>query len=483
MERRHDPEGVVVGRAAGSRAKAAAMTVAAAPSGMLTSDELHALVARGEIDTVLTVFPDLYGRLVGKRIVGRYFCDEILSGGMHACDYLLACDMEMDPVPGYRFASWAKGYGDVRCVPDLTTLRRATWLEATALVLCDVHDESGDDLVAVAPRSILRRQVARARAAGVRVMTASELEFFVLRDSFAAAERKRFEDLELAGWYPEDYHALQGRRHEPVVGAIRRHLESSGVPVEFSKGEWSPGQHEINLRYAEALDMADRHVIYKQAAKEIADQQGLGLTFMAKLDERLAGSSMHVHSSLWSPEGKPLFPARGDEASDRFRWWLGGLMTHARASTLCFAPYPNSYKRYQAGTFAPTAIAWSHDNRTAGFRIVGRGPALRVECRIPGADANPYLAFAATIAAGLDGLARRTEPPAAFHGDVYQAADLPRIPRTLPEAIAEFEGSALFAEAFGAEVVEHLLHFARTEQRKFDEVVTSWERRRYLERG
>jgi len=457
----------------------------------LTVPELRDLVARGEIDTVLTVFPDLYGRLVGKRIVGRYFCDEVLAHGMHACDYLLACDMEMDPVPGYRFASWADGYGDIRCVPDVTTLRRATWLERTALVLCDVHVEEGDDPVAVAPRTILKRQVARAAAAGVRVMAASELEFFVLRDSYAAAERKHFHDLEHFGWYVEDYHTLQGRRVEPLVGAIRTHLEASGVPVEFSKGEWGPGQHEINVRYADVLEMADRHVIYKQAAKEIADQQGLALTFMAKMDERYAGSSMHVHTSLWSRDGAtPLFPGESTpipgsrvRGSDQFRWWLGGLMTHARASTLLFAPYVNSYKRYLAGTFAPTGIAWSYDNRTAGFRVIGHGPSLRVECRIPGADANPYLAFAATLAAGLDGLARRLEPPAAFKGNAYEAKDLPQVPRTLPEAIAEFERAALFRDVFGAEVVEHLVHFARTEQRKFDEVVTSWERRRYLERA
>jgi glutamine synthetase len=467
------------------------MSAPAAQGGMLTVEDLRDFVARGEIDTVLTVFPDLYGRLVGKRIVGRYFCDEVLAHGMHACDYLLACDMEMDPVPGYRFASWEKGYGDVRCVPDPTTLRRAAWLERTALVLCDVFEAEGDARVAVAPRSILRRQVERAAAAGVRVMTASELEFFVLRDSYAAAERKHFDDLELFGWYPEDYHTFQGRRVEPVVGAIRRHLEASGVPVEFSKGEWAPGQHEINLRYADALEMADRHVVYKQAAKEIADQQGLALTFMAKLDERYAGSSMHVHSSLWSLDGtRPLFPGDGEpipgsraRPSDQFRWWLGGLMTHARASTLLFAPYPSSYKRYQAGTFAPTGIAWSHDNRTAGFRVIGHGPSLRVECRIPGADANPYLTFAATVAAGLDGLARRLEPPPMFRGDVYQATDLPSVPRNLPEAIAEFERSALFRDAFGPDTVDHLVHFARTEQRKFEAVVTSWERRRYLERA
>jgi glutamine synthetase len=452
--------------------------------GMLSETELRDLVQRGEIETVLTVFPDLYGRLVGKRISGRYFCDDVLAHGMHACDYLLACDMEMDPVPGYRFASWAEGYGDVHCVPDITTLRRATWLERTALVLCDVYDEEAETLVEVAPRTILKRQVERARAAGVMPRGASELEFFVWRETYESAHHKSFENLEPFGWYIEDYHTLQGFKVEGLVGAIRRHLDASGIPVEFSKGEWGPGQHEINLRYTDFLEMCDRHVIYKQLAKEIAIQQGLAVTFMAKPDERYAGSSMHLHSSLWAMEsGAPLFASDTlDKLPDHFRWWLGGLMRHARASTLLFAPTVNSYKRFRAGSFAPTGIAWSYDNRTAGFRMVGRGASLRVECRIPGADANPYLAFAATVAAGLDGLAKRIEPPAMFQGDVYAAADLARVPKTLPEAIAEFEASALFREAFGADVVEHLVHFARTEQRKFDEVVTSWERRRYLER-
>jgi len=463
----------------------------ASPLGMLGEAELRELITRGEIDTVLTVFPDLYGRLVGKRINARYFCEDILSHGMHACDYLLACDMEMDPVPGYRFASWADGYGDVRCVPDLSTLRRATWLERTALVLCDVYDEEHDALVSVAPRSVLKRQMERAAAAGVRPMGASELEFFVLRETYESAQRKSFENLEPFGWYVEDYHVLQGTKVEGLIGAIRRHLDNSGIPVEFSKGEWGPGQHEINVRYCDLFAMADRHVIYKQIAKEVALQQGLAVTFMAKLDERYAGSSMHIHSSLWSPEApRPLFAAAASASGgdltalpEQFRWWLGGLMHHARACTLLFAPTVNSYKRFRAGSFAPTGIAWSYDNRTAGFRIVGRGPSLRVECRIPGADANPYLAFAATIAAGLDGLANHIEPPAMFRGDVYAAQNVPRVPATLPEAIAEFEASALFRSAFGADVVEHLVHFARTEQRKFEETVTSWERRRFLERA
>jgi glutamine synthetase len=461
------------------------------PLGRLSEAELRELAARGEIDTVLTVFPDLYGRLVGKRISARYFCDDVLPHGMHACDYLLACDMEMDPVPGYRFASWAGGYGDVHCVADLNTLRRATWLDRTALVLCDVYDEDTDALVTVAPRTLLKRQMDRAGAAGVRPMGASELEFFVLRETYESAQRKGFDNLEPFGWYIEDYHVLQGTKEEGLIGAIRRHLDHSGVPVEFSKGEWGPGQHEINIRYGDLLEMADRHVIYKQIAKEVALQQGLAVTFMAKLDERYAGSSMHVHSSLWSVDApRPLFasaasPANGDLTNlpEQFRWWLGGLMRHARACTLLFAPTVNSYKRFRAGSFAPTGIAWSYDNRTAGFRVVGRGPSLRVECRIPGADANPYLVFAATVAAGLDGLANHIEPPAMFRGDVYAAQDVPRVPATLGEAIAEFEASALFRTAFGAEVVEHLVHFARTEQRKFDEVVTTWERRRFLERA
>jgi glutamine synthetase len=457
------------------------------PDGILTESVLRDLAGKREVETVLVVFPDLYGRLVGKRYTADFFCDEVLGHGMHACDYLLACDMEMDPVPGYRFASWQQGYGDVRCVPDLATLRSATWLERTALVLCDVYEEPGDALVAVAPRTILKRQLERAAAAGYVPMGASELEFFILRETYETAHQKGFDRLDTAGWFIEDYHTLQGFKVEPLVGAIRRHAGQSGIPIESSKGEWGPGQQEINLRYTNFLRMADRHVIYKQLVKELAIQNGLAVTFMAKLDEQLAGSSMHLHSSLWRDGGKtPAFagsPGSPDTLPDLCRWWLGGLMHHARACTLLFAPTVNSYKRFRAGSFAPTAIAWAFDNRTAGFRIVGRGPSLRVECRIPGADANPYLAFAATLAAGFDGLANQIEPPPRFAGDAYGADTLPRVPATLPEAIAEFESSALFRESFGADVVEHLVHFARTEQRKFDEAVTTWERRRYLERA
>jgi len=456
--------------------------------GMLDSETLKQLVADGQIETVLTVFPDMYGRLMGKRITGNYFVNDVLDQAIHACDYLLACDMEMDPVPGYAFTSWEKGYGDFRLAPDLKTLRLASWLDKTAIVLCDVYNEEKDELVEIAPRSILRKQIERAASKGCVAMGGSELELYVFKDSYAEAARKKYIDLEPIGNYIEDYHILQGTKEEFVIGAIRHHLDRSGVPVEFSKGEWGPGQQEINLRYAEFLEMADRHAIYKHAAKEIALQQNCAVTFMAKWDERYAGSGLHVHVSLWDANGKnALFPGKESfgpvQASPLFRWFLGGWMAHIREIYPFYAPYPSSYKRYRAGSFAPTAIAWSYDNRTAGFRIVGHGSSLRIECRAPGADANPYLAFAAALAAGLDGIEKRIEPPPMFSGDVYASRDLPQVPHSLNEAIHELEKSRWAAETFGDAVIEHYLHFFRTEQRKFDEVVTSWERARYIERA
>jgi glutamine synthetase len=456
--------------------------------GRIDIDELKRLITDGEIETVLAVFPDMYGRLVGKRIVGQYFLDEVLTHGMHACDYLLACDMEMDPVPGYKFTSWEKGYGDFRPLPDFNTLRVASWLKGTALVLCDVYYDDRHELVPYAPRSILRRQVARAAERGFTPMAASELELYVFNESYESAAKKGFIELETIGRYIEDYHILQGTKEEFLISDIRSHLERSGVPVESSKGEWGPGQQEIGLRYAEALEMADRHAVYKHAAKEIAWKHGKAVTFMAKWDERFAGSSCHIHMSLWDDRGKrSLFD--GDESLGRircsptFRHFLGGWMAHVRELFAFYAPYPASYKRYVAGSFAPTNIAWSWDNRTAGFRIVGHGPSLRIECRMPGADANPYLAFAATLAAGLDGIEKQIEPPPAFEGDIYQARELPHVPHSLNEAIAALEASTFARETFGSDVIEHYLHFFRTEQRKFDSTVTDWERRRYFEMG
>ncbi|HEY9646536.1 MAG TPA: glutamine synthetase family protein [Chroococcidiopsis sp.] len=455
--------------------------------GLLTVEALIQMVEAEQIETVLTVFPDIYGRLLGKRITGHYFIHDVLPHNVHACDYLLACDMEMDPVPGYAFTSWATGYGDFRLIPDLSTLRIASWLENTAIVLCDIYNEEEDIPVSVAPRNILKQQVEAAQALGYTAMGASELELYVFKDSYETARQKNYHDLTTIGNYIEDYHIFQGTKEEFVIGAIRKHLDRSGVPVEFSKGEWGPGQQEINLRYTDFLEMCDRHVLYKHLAKEIAWQNDVSITFMAKWDERFAGSSMHLHASLWDADGKPLFP--GEEAfgpvhsSPLFRWFLGGWMAHIREIFAFYAPYPSSYKRYVAGSFAPTGIAWSYDNRTAGFRILGHGPSLRLECRAPGADANPYLAFAATLAAGLDGIKNKIEPPPMFEGDVYAAQDLPQVPKSLNESIHALESSAWVREAFGGDVIDHYLHFFRTEQRKFDEVVTSWERARYFERA
>lgn len=457
--------------------------------GQLGLDELLREIEAGRIETVVTALPDLYGRLVGKRILGGFFAEEIARHGMHCCDYLLACDMEMDPTPGYAYTNWAKGYGDLRAVPDLATLRHAAWLDQSAYVLCDAVDDATGELVEVAPRTVLKRQLARAEALGFAAKTGSELELYLFRDGYGEARDKRYHGLRPYGGYVEDYHVLSSTFAEPVLGAIRRLVDASAIPVEFSKGEWGPGQHEINLRYAPALEMADRHVIYKTAAKEIAAAQGCSVTFMAKWREDLAGSSLHVHVSLWSPGDRPAFaeapeplPGTALAAAPSFRWFLGGLLAHARELGWFFAPTPNSYKRYRVGTFAPTRIAWSVDNRTCGFRVVGRGPSLRVECRIPGADANPYLVYAALLAAGLDGIERRLEPGPPHEGDAYQAMELPSVPTSMPEAIAELAGSAFARRAFGDAVVEHLLHFARTELAAYETAVTDFERMRYFER-
>jgi glutamine synthetase len=456
--------------------------------GRIDIDTLKRMVSDDEIETVIAAFPDMYGRLVGKRFAARYFVEDVIDHGMHACDYLLACDMEMDPVPGYAYTSWAKGYGDCRPVPDFETLRVASWLDKTALVICDVMHEEEEHQIPFAPRSILRAQVDNAAKAGYTAKCASELELYVFKDSYETVAQKNFVAIEPIGRIIEDYHILQGTKEEFLIGAIRSHLERSGVPVESSKGEWGPGQQEIGLRYAEPIEMADRHAIYKHAAKEIAWAAGHAVTFMAKWDERYAGSSCHIHMSLWDRKGdKPLFAGKdklGDiSCSSVFRWFLGGWMAHIRESFAFFAPYPSSYKRYVAGSFAPTGIAWSYDNRTAGFRIVGSGPSLRIECRAPGADANPYLAFALTLAAGLDGVKNKIEPPPAFEGDVYGARELPQVPHSLNESIAALEKSTWARETLGDDVVEHYLHFFRTEQRKFDSVVTDWERRRYFEQA
>jgi len=456
-------------------------------AGRMTREELLDAIRQETIETILVALPDWYGRLMGKRLTGRFFAESVAEHGWHACDYVLACDMEMDPVPGYAFASWEKGYGDIRCLPDWKAIRRVAWLPKTAIVLCDAVTEAGAP-IEVSPRRILQRQIERAGEMGFVPKGGAELELYVFRETYDSARQKHWDDLVPFGSYIEDYHLLAGAREEPVVGEVIRALGKSGIPMEGSKGEWGPGQQELNVEYSEILEQADRNVLAKHAAKEIAHAKGLAVTFMAKWDERFAGNGLHQHVSLWDPRGQTnVFPGEkrlGKIAcADPFRFFLGGLLAHAAEMTAFWAPSVNSYKRFQSASFAPTTIGWSVDNRTAGIRVVGEGSALRIECRIPGADANPYVAWAATLAAGLAGIAGRIEPPPPFQGDVYAAKALPRVPGNLREAIGLLESSRLAKDAFGEDVIAHYLHFLRTEQRKFDEVVTSWERGRFFERG
>jgi len=451
----------------------------------LTIERLRDAAASGEIETVIVGFTDHYGRLMGKRYDAELFVEETVAHGTHGCDYLLTTDMEMEPVQGYTFANWQKGYGDVHLVPDLSTLRIASWLEKSALVLCDVHDERTHEYVSVAPRSLLRKQIDAARELGFTAFAASELEYYVFEQDYRAAAQAEYRGLTPAGWYLEDYHILQGTRTEPFTSSVRRHLKASGVPVENSKGEWGLGQHELNVRYAEPLTMADRHVVFKQCLKEVAGQQGLSVTFMAKFAADRAGSSCHVHLSLWR-DGQNAFA--GDNAfgpvqcSETFRWFLGGWIARVPDVMVFYAPTVNSYKRYVDASWAPTRLAWSYDNRTAGFRVVGHGPSLRIECRIPGADCNPYLAFAAALASGLDGIRNRIEPPDAFSGDMYAAGHLPHVATSLRDANDAFIASDFARRSFGNDVVDHYGHFFRTENAAYSSAVTDWERRRYFER-
>jgi glutamine synthetase len=454
------------------------------PRGMLSLEDISTRVAEGTIDTVLVAFTDHYGRMMGKRYDAGFFLEDTVAGGSHACDYLLTVDRDMNPLPGFRFANWEEGYGDVHLVPDMRTLRQASWLQRTALVLCDVHARGGHGRLSIAPRSLLRRQVERAAALGLAAKAGTELEFYMYRDTFEEAAQKGHAGLQATGWYIEDYHLLQGTRAEDYVGALRRHLSASGVPVENSKGEWGHGQHELNVRFADILEMADRHVVYKQCAKELAHALGRSVSFMAKVDEKQAGSSCHIHLSLWRGDDNAFVGARdlaGIACSDTFRWFLGGWLQHARDAMVFFAPTVNSYKRYQAASWAPTRLAWSYDNRTAGFRVVGTGKSLRIECRIPGADCNPYLALAASLAAGLDGIENRIEPPPMFEGDMYTATELPAIPSSLRTATELFAQSDFALRAFGEDVVEHYTHFLRAETAAFERAVTDWERNRYFD--
>ncbi|MFT5167406.1 MAG: glutamine synthetase [Saprospiraceae bacterium] len=453
--------------------------------GKLNIKELKEKVATETIETIIVAFTDHYGRLVGKRFDAEFFLESAVEEGTHSCDYLLTTDMEMEPIPGYTFASWELGYGDFHLVPDMNTLRIADWLEKTALVICDVKDDKTHDWITVAPRSILQKQLETCKDLGYYCFAASELEYYLFENSYRQASEQHYHQLKPVGWYIEDYHILQGTRTEHFNAAARKHLKNSGVPVENSKGEWGLGQHELNVRYAEILEMADRHIVYKQCLKELADAKGISVTFMAKYHEDQAGSSCHIHISLWEGEenafvgDKNFGPVKG---SDIFQWFLGGWIAHVEDVMPFYAPTVNSYKRYTDGSWAPTRVAWSYDNRTAGFRVVGKGKSLRIECRIPGADCNPYLAFAASLACGLDGIKNKIAPPEIFEGDIYAAKHLPRVPYSLGEAVEKFETSEFAQQAFGKEVVDHYAHHFKTEQNAYNKSVTDWERKRYFER-
>jgi glutamine synthetase len=453
--------------------------------GRLDLEDLSAAVELGDIDTVIVAFTDHYGRLHGKRVDATFFLDDVADAGTHGCDYLLTVDMEMEPVSGYAYSNWELGYGDFHMVPDFATLRDATWLEATAIVLCDLVDDATAEYVSVAPRSMLRRQIARLAELGLTAKAASELEYYIYEESYREAADQGFSGLTPIGWYSEDYHLLQGAREEFYNRAVRKNLSGSGIPVENSKGETGRGQHEMNIRYADILEMADRHTIMKLAMKDIADKLGVSVTFMAKPESDQAGSSGHIHLSIWDGDenafaGNTQVGPIG--CSDVFLGFLGGWMDRIQELMPMFAPTVNSYKRFQEASWAPTNIAWSYDNRTAGFRIVGSGPSLRIECRIPGADVNPYLVYAAALSGGIDGLKHATKPPEMFTGDVYAAQDLEAVPGTLAAAILEFSNSSFVGDAFADEVQQHYARFYEVEVASFDAAVTDWERVRYFDR-
>ncbi|HMJ39833.1 MAG TPA: glutamine synthetase family protein [Verrucomicrobiae bacterium] len=444
---------------------------------MLTKEQLGAATKKGEIDTVVVAFTDMQGRLMGKRVDAEYFMESAGHGeAVEGCNYLLAVDMDMDPVPGYAMANWESGYGDFDMVPDFATLRRIPWLEGTALVLSDVAWHDGSP-VKPSPRQVLRAQIERAKAMGFEPMFGTELEFYLIKETFAEAHAKNYTDLTPSVPYILDYHVLATTYDEPFIRSVRKGMKEAGIKVESSKGEAWPGQQEINFHFSDALTMADNHVIYKNGIKEMAHQQGCSVTFMAKPDHRWIGSSCHVHSSLWK-DGRNTF----DGESDTFKRYLAGHIACAGEIAIFLAPNINSYKRYAAASWAPTTLAWGHDNRTCGFRIVGHGQHLRTESRIPGADVNPYLAIAALIAAGLHGIEQKLELGPAFKGNAYES-DVERFPHAIRDAIAALENGTMARKAFGDDVIDHYLNYARTEQSQFDKVVTGYERERLFERG
>ena len=450
-------------------------------SGYISTDELKRLYGAGEVDTVVMAFTDMQGRLIGKRVAARHFLENVSHHGAECCNYLLAVDVENNTVQGYDFSSWDTGYGDMVMVPDMATMRMAPWLPGSVMVTCDLESTSHVG-VAQSPRSILKTQMERLEKMGLEAFVGTELEFIVFDDTYREAFAKGYRDLRPSTDYNVDYDLLASTRVEPLLRDIRNQMDAAGMYCEGVKGECNLGQQEIAFLYDRVLRTCDNHSIYKAGAKMIADAHGKSLTFMAKYNER-EGNSCHIHMSLRGKDGSMLFADESDPRgmSATFKSFLAGQIAHMREFTLLYAPQINSYKRYVEGSFAPTAIAWGVDNRTVSFRVVGRGAGMRVENRVPGGDVNPYLATAAMIAAGISGIEQGLELEEITEGNGY-VIDKPRVPQTMKEAADLFAGSTLARSAFGDQVVDHYVHYARTEIRAFESAITEWERVRGFER-
>jgi len=463
-----------------SRAVSCRQFLAAKTNAMQLQD-LRAQIKSGRIDTVIVAFPDVFGRLVGKRFVAQYFLDSVLDHGTHACNYLLAVNIEMEPMSGFKLANWEKGFGDFEMRPDVSSLRIIPWQPGTALVLCDVHQGDGG-LVAESPRSVLRRQIELLGKRKHFCNIASELEFFLFNTSYSDAFAANYRNLAASSDYRVDYQIMQPTRDEPLFRSIRNLMQQAEVPIESSKGEWGRGQHEINFIYADPLRMADLHALFKQGVKEIAAQNGRSVTFMAKPSMTEPGNSCHIHCSLWKGQTNLFWDRKSSSGSKLFRQFLGGLIKYSRELFYFFAPTVNAYKRYQSGSWAPTKMAWAHDNRTVGFRVIGHGNSFRIENRMPGADANPYLAFAATLAAGQAGIEEQLDCGQPYKGNAYLDAKLASLPGYLREATDLLDQSKLGRTAFGDDVIDFYVHTARLEVKAFDNAVTDWEKLRYFER-
>ncbi len=451
-------------------------------------EELQAMVRDGRIDTLIVAITDMQGRLMGKRVQAQAFLAGVIDHGAHFCTYLLGTDMEMNTPEGFALMNWETGYGDWIAEPVWDTLRVLPWLEKTAMVLSDTYTEEDHAEIAVSPRTILKRQVARAAEHGLTIKAGSEFEYYVLKESWEESNRKGWGPPERFGYYNEDYHLLQATKAEPLHRLLRNQMTEARIPIEFSKGEAAPGQHEVNIRYDHVLESADRSVIFKHGAKEIAYLNGWGISFMAKPDHTWTGSSGHLHMSIWNEDGSRSLThdekaKRPYGMSDTFAWFVAGMMALSRELAIFIAPNINSYKRYASLSWAPVNIVWGRDNRTTGFRPVGHGSNLHVEDRFPGGDMNAYLTYAAMIGAGLWGIEKKLEPPKEFKGNGYIAKGVPRMPRALYEAIAELEASKAAPKIFGQDVVNHYLNAARVEQELYDSIVHDWDRERYLERS